>query len=126
MPKAKTDATDSTQTSFHTADTTTGQMTFAIIQTNFWVGDIAGNVKKMHALTLDAKARGADIVIFPELALVGYPPEDLLLRPIRPPSYKMVAKKAFIISNAYQTTASLMNSDISKKVLIKSCLIIKA
>lgn len=81
MPKAKTDATDSTQTSFHTADTTTGQMTFAIIQTNFWVGDITGNVKKMHALTLDAKARGADIVIFPELALVGYPPEDLLLRP---------------------------------------------
>lgn len=81
MLKAKTDATDSTQTSFHTADTTTGQMTFAIIQTNFWVGDIAGNVKKMHALTLDAKARGADIVIFPELALVGYPPEDLLLRP---------------------------------------------
>ena len=81
MPKAKTDATDSTQTSFHTADTTTDQMTFAIIQTNFWVGDIAGNVKKMHALTLDAKARGADIVIFPELALVGYPPEDLLLRP---------------------------------------------
>ncbi len=81
MPKAKTDATDSTQTNLHTADTTTGQMTFAIIQTNFWVGDIAGNVKKMHALTLDAKARGADIVIFPELALVGYPPEDLLLRP---------------------------------------------
>lgn len=81
MSKAKTDATNSTQTSFYTADTTTDQMTFAIIQTNFWVGDIAGNVKKMHALTLDAKARGADIVIFPELALVGYPPEDLLLRP---------------------------------------------
>lgn len=81
MSKAKTDATNSTQTSFHTVDTTTDQMTFAIIQTNFWVGDIAGNVKKMHALTLDAKARGADIVIFPELALVGYPPEDLLLRP---------------------------------------------
>lgn len=81
MSKAKTDAVNGTQTSFHTADATTGQMTFAIIQTNFWVGDIAGNVKKMHALTLDAKARGADIVIFPELALVGYPPEDLLLRP---------------------------------------------
>lgn len=81
MSKAKTDANNGTQTSFYTADTTTDQMTFAIIQTNFWVGDIAGNVKKMHALTLDAKARGADIVIFPELALVGYPPEDLLLRP---------------------------------------------
>lgn len=81
MSKAKTDANNGTQTSFHTTDATTDQMTFAIIQTNFWVGDIAGNVKKMHALTLDAKARGADIVIFPELALVGYPPEDLLLRP---------------------------------------------
>ncbi len=81
MSKAKTDANNGTQISFHTTDATSNQMTFAIIQTNFWVGDIAGNVKKMHALTLDAKARGADIVIFPELALVGYPPEDLLLRP---------------------------------------------
>ncbi|MGK8252376.1 NAD+ synthase [Moraxella lacunata] len=51
------------------------------MQTNFWVGDIKGNVGKMKALALDAKARGADIVIFPELALIGYPPEDLLLRP---------------------------------------------
>lgn len=56
-------------------------ITFALMQTNFWVGDIKGNVNKMKALALDAKARGADIVIFPELSLVGYPPEDLLLRP---------------------------------------------
>lgn len=56
-------------------------ITFALMQTNFWVGDIKGNVNKMKALALDAKARGADIVIFPELSLIGYPPEDLLLRP---------------------------------------------
>lgn len=61
--------------------TPNGTITFALMQTNFWVGDIKGNVNKMKALALDAKARGADIVIFPELALVGYPPEDLLLRP---------------------------------------------
>lgn len=59
----------------------TNTITFALMQTNFWVGDIKGNVNKMKALALDAKARGADIVIFPELSLVGYPPEDLLLRP---------------------------------------------
>ena len=80
MPKTKTDATGA-ETSFHTVNTAANKITFAMIQTNFWVGDIAGNVKKMHALTIDAKNRGADIVIFPELALIGYPPEDLLLRP---------------------------------------------
>lgn len=66
---------------FSEISTPDGKITFAIMQTNFWVGDIKGNVGKMKALALDAKTRGADIVIFPELALVGYPPEDLLLRP---------------------------------------------
>lgn len=69
------------QTQLQQVQTPAGTLTLALMQTNFWVGDIAGNVRKMKALTLDAKARGADIVIFPELALVGYPPEDLLLRP---------------------------------------------
>ncbi|UNU73735.1 NAD+ synthase [Moraxella nasovis] len=65
----------------HSIDTPEGHINFAIMQTNFWVGDIAGNVKKMKALALSAKSQGADIVIFPELSLIGYPPEDLLLRP---------------------------------------------
>ncbi|MFB6348124.1 NAD+ synthase [Moraxella marmotae] len=81
MPKTKTAAPSSTETSLHTTESAVGKITFALIQTNFWVGDIAGNVKKMHALAIDAKNRGADIVVFPELSLVGYPPEDLLLRP---------------------------------------------
>ncbi|UYZ69102.1 NAD+ synthase [Moraxella bovis] len=71
----------SIQENFSEISTPNGTITFAIMQTNFWVGDIKGNVGKMKALALDAKARGADIVIFPELALIGYPPEDLLLRP---------------------------------------------
>ncbi|MDO4427400.1 MAG: NAD+ synthase [Moraxella sp.] len=54
---------------------------FAVVQTGFLVGDIAANTQKMKAAALDAKARGAEVVIFPELALIGYPPEDLLLRP---------------------------------------------
>ncbi|MDH9219483.1 NAD+ synthase [Moraxella lacunata] len=71
----------SIQENFSEISTPNGTIAFAIMQTNFWVGDIKGNVGKMKALALDAKARGADVVIFPELALIGYPPEDLLLRP---------------------------------------------
>lgn len=53
----------------------------ALVQTNFMVGDIKANAKKIKAAALDAKNKGADIIVFPELALLGYPPEDLLLRP---------------------------------------------
>lgn len=61
---------------------------FAIIQMGFMVGDIQSNTKRMQAAAMDAKAHGADIVIFPELAMIGYPPEDLLLRPSLPERIK--------------------------------------
>ena len=51
-----------------------------MVQDNFLVGDINGNVKKIIERTRVAKEAGAQLVIFPELALVGYPPEDLLHR----------------------------------------------
>ncbi|XOZ33471.1 NAD+ synthase [Halomonadaceae bacterium KBTZ08] len=51
-------------------------------QFNATVGDIPGNAEGMLAMTREAvQEHGADIVVFPELALTGYPPEDLLLRP---------------------------------------------
>ena len=51
-------------------------------QLNFLVGDIAGNTAKIIAATLEARDRlRADLIVFPELTLTGYPPEDLLLRP---------------------------------------------
>ena len=53
----------------------------AMVQDNFLVGDIKGNADKIISLSQAAKAEGADLVMFPELALVGYPPEDLLYRP---------------------------------------------
>jgi NAD+ synthase (glutamine-hydrolysing) len=53
----------------------------AMVQDNFLVGDIKGNADKLVRLARVAKENGADIVLFPELALVGYPPEDLLHRP---------------------------------------------
>jgi NAD+ synthase (glutamine-hydrolysing) len=45
------------------------------------VGDLDGNVALMTAWTSRATEAGADVVVFPELALTGYPPEDLVLRP---------------------------------------------
>ncbi|WP_317203399.1 NAD+ synthase [Janthinobacterium sp.] len=52
----------------------------AIAQMNSTVGDLAGNSAKIFALCRRAHEAGADIVLTPELSLVGYPPEDLLLR----------------------------------------------
>jgi NAD+ synthase (glutamine-hydrolysing) len=54
----------------------------ALAQVNLTVGDIAGNGAKIIAYALRARDElKADAVVFPELALTGYPPEDLLLRP---------------------------------------------
>ncbi len=52
----------------------------ALAQINPTVGDLPGNRGKIVEYIARARARGADIVIFPELAVCGYPPEDLLLK----------------------------------------------
>src|SRR5262245_32755766 len=53
----------------------------AMAQINPVVGDIAGNARKIAAWMDRAVDLQADVVTFPELALTGYPPEDLLLKP---------------------------------------------
>src|SRR5256885_3820033 len=50
-------------------------------QVNPTVGDLAGNTRLVLEWTEKAKVAGADLVCFPELALTGYPPEDLVLKP---------------------------------------------
>jgi NAD+ synthase (glutamine-hydrolysing) len=52
----------------------------ALCQMNATVGDLEGNAKSIAAGIAAAKDTGAQLVLFPELALTGYPPEDLLLR----------------------------------------------
>lgn len=64
------------------ATETTRKLTVVMAQMDFLVGDIPGNAR----LVIDAARRAeqehnADLVVFPELCLTGYPPEDLLLRP---------------------------------------------
>ena len=57
-----------------------GGLRVALCQANLPVGDLDGNVERARRLVSDAHARGADLVVLPELALTGYPPEDLLLK----------------------------------------------
>jgi NAD+ synthetase len=53
----------------------------ALAQIDCTVGDLAGNAARILAAAHEARALGADLLLTPELALCGYPPEDLLLRP---------------------------------------------
>jgi NAD+ synthase (glutamine-hydrolysing) len=53
----------------------------ALGQLNTTVGDLDGNVARMVEWTNRAADAGADVICFPELAITGYPPEDLVLRP---------------------------------------------
>ena len=57
------------------------KLSIAVAQLNSTVGDIVGNVEKVRAARATAAAQGADIVVFPELFIAGYPPEDLVLKP---------------------------------------------
>ena len=54
-------------------------LTITLAQLNQTVGDVAGNAAAM--LAARGRAAGADLVVFPELHLIGYPPEDLILKP---------------------------------------------
>jgi NAD+ synthase (glutamine-hydrolysing) len=54
----------------------------AIAQINAYVGDLCGNAERVLEAARQAHEMGADILLTPELVLTGYPPEDLLLRPL--------------------------------------------
>ena len=53
----------------------------AMAQMNATVGDLEGNLSKILDYMAQARAQGASMILFPELAVCGYPPEDLLLKP---------------------------------------------
>ena len=59
----------------------TDRLTIALAQLNPVVGDVEGNGARLLAARDEAAAGGADLVVFSELVLIGYPPEDLVLKP---------------------------------------------
>ncbi len=56
-------------------------LTLALAQINVTVGDVAGNAARIIDAARQAAAQGAGLVLYPEMALTGYPPEDLVLMP---------------------------------------------
>ena len=59
----------------------TDSLGITLAQINPTVGDIDGNLNIIRAARVDAATAGADLVIFGELVVCGYPPEDLVLKP---------------------------------------------
>ena len=58
-----------------------GRVRVAACQINTVVGDLAGNARHILDAVAVAERGGADLAVFPELTITGYPPEDLLSRP---------------------------------------------
>src|SRR3954463_13799480 len=56
------------------------RLTVALAQIDSTVGDLDGNAEKIRAGIDRARTQGIQLVVFPELALTGYPPEDLLIK----------------------------------------------
>ncbi len=61
--------------------TPTTHLKIALAQLNPTVGDIAGNIAMLETARGQAAKLGADLIVFPELFITGYPPEDLVLKP---------------------------------------------
>ncbi len=58
------------------------RLSIALAQINPTVGDVDGNLRRVREARGRAAAAGADLVVYPELVLAGYPPEDLVLKPM--------------------------------------------
>ena len=67
-----------------------GSLKIALAQLNPVVGDLAGNTAKLRRARAEAAALGADLVVYPELFITGYPPEDL----VRKPAFAAAARAA--------------------------------
>jgi len=76
----------------------TDTLDITLAQMNQSVGDLAGNAAAM--LAAREKAKGSDLIVFPELQLIGYPPEDLILKPA------LIERAAAELEKLAQATAS--------------------
>jgi NAD+ synthase (glutamine-hydrolysing) len=93
-------------------------MRIGMVQINATVGDLQGNVKKMQAFWQQARQQQVDLLVFPELSICGYPPEDLLCKPhFLKDNYKAVQtlaaacpEKTVIVGFAYENRGKAHNA----------------
>src|SRR5919201_697361 len=98
-------------------------MRLALAQINTVVGDLDRNRDRIVARIREAKEEGADLVLFPELAVTGYPPEDLLLRP----GFVRAAERALEeIARATRNIVALVGVPILERDLYNACAVCTA
>jgi len=114
-------------------------MKIAIAQANFLLGDLTGNVDKLVEAAENAARQGASLIVTPELAICGYPPEDLLFRPdfrlrcaaalqtltsrLAPLNIAMVVGHPHLSSGAHlYNAASLIRDGKIEHTYLKQCL----
>jgi NAD+ synthase (glutamine-hydrolysing) len=96
-------------------------MRLALAQMNSVVGDLDGNRDRILELFAEARGAGADLVLFPELAVTGYPPEDLLLRP----AFVRAARKTVEeIAAAVEGTVALVGTPHLDADLYNACYVL--
>src|SRR3989440_4834596 len=93
-------------------------MRLALAQINTVVGDLDGNRDRILARLEEAREEGADLVLFPELAVTGYPPEDLLLRP---GFVRAAAKTLEEVARECRGIAALVGVPIFDRDLYNAC-----
>jgi NAD+ synthase (glutamine-hydrolysing) len=107
----------------------------SIAQINPTVGDLSGNVKKIVSYIKEAQLLRSEIIAFPELAVTGYPPEDLVLKPqfikdnikaldeIKKATQDIIAIVGFVdLNNAIFNAAAIISNGILVDVYHKKCL----
>jgi NAD+ synthase (glutamine-hydrolysing) len=93
-------------------------MRLALAQINSVVGDLEGNRDRIVARLEEAKEAGADLVLFPELVVTGYPPEDLLLRP----SFVRAAERTLKeVTRATRGLVALVGVPLLERDLFNAC-----
>jgi NAD+ synthase (glutamine-hydrolysing) len=93
-------------------------MRLALAQINSVVGDLDGNQDRVLGRLEEAKEAGADLVLFPELVVTGYPPEDLLLRP----SFVRAAERTLgEIARATRGIVALVGVPLLERDLFNAC-----
>src|SRR5262245_60440918 len=96
-------------------------MRLALAQIDTVVGDLAGNRDRILGRLEEARAAGADLALFPELAITGYPPEDLLLRP---GFLKAAAQTLGEVAVATQGIAALVGTPHLDRDLFNACAVL--
>src|SRR4051794_1226053 len=85
------------------------RLAICIAQLNPTLGDVAGNAAKALTTRAEAARQGADLVVFPELFIAGYPPEDLVLKPAFQAACR-TAIEALALETANEGPAMLVGS----------------